>query len=146
MMLPRSTLLCSAMLVLALMSSCGGGSGGNEPPRNPCTDNPVVFISKVWDNNGVISQGLVGRVGVALKAVPTLTGNPPISDACKALQTFSTNPLRPLPVGLSLDPKTGVITGIPTQAFSSGGVPAYVTVLFPGYQPIDVLSGVNFTN
>ena len=145
-MTARSILPCITVLVLALMSACGGGGSSNEPPRNPCTDNPVVFISKVWDNNGVISQGLVGRVGIALKAVPTLTGNPPISDACKALQTFSTNPLRPLPVGLSLDPKTGVITGTPTQAFSSGGVPAYVTVLFPGYQPIDVLSGVNFTN
>jgi hypothetical protein len=141
---PFATFAASAILVL--LSDCGGGGGG-EPPLNPCTAiTSALLISKVWNSNGVTSQIVSGKVGVPLKATPTITTNPPVSEACNALVTFNTNPSRPLPAGLSLDSKTGIISGTPTEAIDSGGVPAYVTIVFPGFRPTDVLTGIRISN
>lgn len=122
----RALRLCAAIAsVVAGMIACGGG-GDDEA----CSDAKGLSLSLTWKSNGVLTGNEVkGKVGQPLVADPVITGLP-TSCAGKTSYALSPNTLpsgpSALAPGLSLDPRTGRISGTPTQPFGLSGPWFYV--------------------
>jgi hypothetical protein len=138
MRLRRSAILAFAIpTACALVASCGGG--GSSTPAT-CSSSAAFSVTAEWNSNGSVGSTVVGKLGVPLTATPVLTGVPA---SCVASESFSLH--ADLPAGLSLDSKTGVISGTPTQAISTGA-PMIVTLDLPGYNSVNILSIITITN
>jgi hypothetical protein len=123
-------LLTGSALVF-LLAACGGETGWVA-----CSSQPSLSISAQWNFNGQAGTDVTGAVNVPLIATPILLGTPA---SCAGKGVFIQD--MPLPAGLQLDPRSGVISGTPTKAitFTANGL---VSIRLPGYGDIPVLSKI----
>lgn len=120
-----------ALLACLLAAGCGGGSDSAPASgASPCAAS--YSFTPVWSINGSLPlfQRLDARVGEPFAASVTLRDLAP--PACAGLQSFSLGPGITLPQGLSLDTRTGSISGTPTEVREIAGV-SIVNVNFPGF-------------
>jgi hypothetical protein len=127
------------------VAACGGGSAD----ESACAPGAVISVTTTWSVTGgqynpppYRDTIVVGRVGTALSAKPVHTGIPA---GCVGKGVYSTGNSLPLPPGLSLNPSTGEVSGIPTAKddFSGGGTSfGAVRLTIPGFSVIKVLDVV----
>lgn len=138
--------------VALLVASCGGG-GNSDVGEVPCASGSFSF-STSWNvtggsytPSGAQTQVVRGKVGTQLSAKPVHSGIP-VECVGKGSYTLGSAAF-PLPLGLSLNPITGEISGLPSSAgdTTGGGTDTgAVRLKFPGYTSTRVLAWLDVTD
>lgn len=105
------------LVAAALLASCGGGGGGLI--GGGCVDDDVSVLF-------LYGYGLQGTVGVEMRVEPNITGVP---SQCRSDMRFSVDS-GSLPPGISLNERSGVISGVPTQG---GRYPFTIRLTLKGF-------------
>lgn len=114
----RFPLVLGTVATAFILSACGGGDG--------CSDEKTIAFTTAWtitggniSNSGGGPASISGTVGVPFSATPQHTGLPAscVGERQYSLPSFDSTPL---PTGITLDPRTGVISGTATSFVSSG--------------------------
>lgn len=137
----RFPFILGSVATAMVLSACGGGDG--------CSSQETISLTTAWtvtggtaSNAGGGKTDLKGTVGVPFSATPKHTGIPA---SCAGEMLYRQASFRPLPDGITLNEKTGVISGTAKAFVPSGtGVlqnfpqsyPIYFSL--PGYSELQI--------